>query len=87
MINLDKDNASGFRGLGAIKLLKSELSEAKKLLLKSIELDPENDDAKQNLSICYFRLGETEKGVNHAKMNLGVISFSIDKEKGKFKII
>ena len=87
MIDIDENDASGYRGLGAIKILKSQLKDAKNLLLKSISLDPNNTDAKQNLSICYFRLGETEKGVDYSKENTGVLSFSIDKKYGKFKII
>jgi len=87
MITIDKNDASGYRGLGAIKILKSQLKDAKELLLKSITIDPNNTDAKQNLSICYFRLGETKKGIDCAKDNVGVLSFSIDKKYGKFKII
>ena len=87
MINIDESDASGYRGLGAIKIIKSQLKDAKQLLLKSISIDPNNTDAKQNLSICYFRLGETKKGIDCAKDNVGVLSFSIDKKYGKFKII
>ena len=42
MIKLDNKNASGYRGLGAIRLLKSELIDAKEMLLKSLNLDPDN---------------------------------------------
>ena len=87
MIDIDENNARGYRGQGAIKILKSQLKDAKNLLLKSISLDPNNTDAKQNLAICYFRLGETEKGIDCSKENTGVLSFSIDKKYGKFKII
>ncbi len=87
MINLNSYDPSGYSGLGAISILIGKLTDAEKNISKSLELDPKNDDARQNLSICYLRLGKLEQGVDFSQKHVGAIKFTNKKELGNFKII
>ena len=87
MIELDINNAIGYRGLGAIYILEGKLYKAEKLILKSLEIDPENPDAYQNLSIVYFRMGRNSEGMKLMRENAGVISFTLEKNKGSIQVL
>ena len=84
MTEINPLNPAGFRGLAAIKLINMEYKGAYKYLTKAMELDPNNDDARQNLSIYYYRTGKTEEAVELSKKTAGVIVF---KNNEKYEIV
>lgn len=87
MITIDSNSAIGFRGLAAIQLVKLQYKNAFKYLTRALEIDPNNKDAKQNLSIYYYRTGKTTKAVNLSKGETGVIVFKNNKKNEPYDII
>jgi superkiller protein 3 len=75
IIEINTNHPAGYRGLAAIKLIKLEYKEAFEYLTKALEFDPDHEGTKQNLSIYYYRIGETNKAVELSKSTAGVIVF------------
>ena len=86
MIEIDPKKAQGYRGLGAIMILKGDYNLGYDNLKKSLILDPDNPTAQKNLAICYFRQGKTEEGVKLSKEVAGVLVFNNNNKKGQYKI-
>ena len=54
---------------------------------KTLEIEPENPDAYQNLSIAYFRMGRNNEGMKLMRENAGVISFTMEKSRGNIQVL
>ena len=60
-IELDPDFANALANLGAVKILKQELTEAADLFERALTIEPTNVAAAGNLGLVYAQLGEYAK--------------------------